>query len=144
MAQYSWLIYPLCAALSLAAADFLLKLASSRVSSNLVAFVYSFATIIIPTVILLAARARGEDIRYTPVGLMLVVLMGFVFSLVVVFLNLTFASGVNLSVGTPVIRMVGIILASTLGVLVFGEAVSLRYFFGFALALLGIYFIVTK
>ena len=66
------------------------------------------------------------------------------FSAVVVFLNLTFVSGVNLSVGTPVIRMAGITLASLLGILVFGEGISWRYVLGFALAVLGLYFIVTK
>ncbi len=144
MSQYTWLIYPVGAALSLAAADFFLKLSSSRISSNLVAFLYSLCTIILPTVLLLIARARGEDFTFTREGVFFAVLMGIAFSLVVVFLNLTFASGVNLSVGTPVIRMAGIMLASALGILVFGEAISLRYLFGFALALLGIFFIVTK
>jgi drug/metabolite transporter (DMT)-like permease len=144
MAQYTWLIYPLGAALSLAAADFLLKLTSSRLSANLVAFVYSLTTFVLPTILLIAARVRGEDITVTRDGVIFAFLTGIAFSLVVVFLNLTFASGVNLSLGTPVIRMAGIIIASALGILVFGEQVSLRYFLGFGLALLGIYFIVTK
>jgi uncharacterized membrane protein len=144
MTNYAWLIYPACAALSLAAADFFLKLASSRMSSNLVAFVYSLATLVIPTIIFLWARARGEEIRYTPTGFVFAVLMGFVFSLVVVFINLTFANGVNLSVGTPIIRFAGIVLASALGILVFGETISVRYVIGFIFVLMGLYFIVTR
>jgi len=144
MSQYAWFLFPLGAALSLAAADFFLKLSSSRLSSNLVAFIYSMATLIPPTLLLIVARARGEEVTYTRDGIIFAVLMGIAFSLVVVFLNLTFASGVNLSVGTPVIRLAGIMLASTLGILFFQETISLRYLLGFGLAVLGIYFIVTK
>src|SRR5712692_900276 len=99
MSQYTWIIYPLGAALSLAAADFLLKLTSSRLSSNLVAFIYSLTTIVLPTILLLIARARSEEITFTREGIIFALLTGVAFSLVVVFLNLTFASGVNLSVG---------------------------------------------
>ncbi|MBI3734266.1 MAG: hypothetical protein HY259_12560 [Chloroflexi bacterium] len=144
MAQYTWILYPIGAALSLAAADFFLKLSSSRISSNLGTLVYALATIIPPAILLLIGRARGDSVTYSGEGLLYSVLMGISFSLVVVFLSLTFASGVNLSVGTPIIRMTGIIIASALGIAVFGEGVSLRYFIGFGLALLGIYFIVTK
>ena len=144
MTQYTWIIFPIGAALSLAAADFFLKLSSSRISSNLLALIYSLSTLILPAILLAAARARGDEITATREGLVYGVLMGIAFSTVIVFLNLTFVSGVNLSVGTPVIRMAGITLASLLGILVFGEGISWRYVLGFALAVLGLYFIVTK
>ena len=144
MAQYTWLLYPVGAALSLAAADFFLKLSSSRISSNLGTLIYALATIIPPVILLLVGRARGDALTYSGEGILFSVLMGISFSFVVVFLSLTFASGVNLSVGTPVIRMAGIIVASALGITIFGEGISVRYFIGFGLALLGIYFIITK
>jgi uncharacterized membrane protein len=138
MAQYSWLLFPVGAALSLAAADFFLKLSSTRISSNLVAFVYSLMTLVVPTVLLVLAKARGEEITFTREGIFFAMLMGIAFSAVVVFLNMTFASGVNLSVGTPVIRTAGIMVASVLGILVFGEQISWRYLFGFALTVAGL------
>jgi drug/metabolite transporter (DMT)-like permease len=144
MSQYTWLLFPIGAALSLAAADFFLKLSSSRISSNLVAFVYSLTTLVVPSILLWIARSRGEEITFTREGLVFAMLMGIAFSSVVVFLNMTFASGVNLSVGTPVIRTAGIMVASILGIIVFGEEVSWRYIFGFALTVAGLYFIVTR
>ena len=144
MTQYTWILFPIGAALSLAAADFFLKLSSSRISSNLLALIYSLSTLILPAFLLAVARARGDEISSTREGLVFGILMGIAFSSVVVFLNLTFVSGVNLSVGTPVIRLAGIMLASLLGVLVFGEGISWRYVFGFALAVVGLFFIVTK
>jgi drug/metabolite transporter (DMT)-like permease len=144
MAQYTWILFPIGAALSLAAADFFLKLSSTRISSNLVAFIYSLSTLILPTILLAVARARGDEISSTREGVFFAVLMGIAFSTVIVFLNLTFVSGVNLSVGTPVIRLAGIMVASLLGILVFGEGISWRYVLGFALAVVGLYFIVTK
>jgi drug/metabolite transporter (DMT)-like permease len=99
---------------------------------------------VVPSILLWIAKSRGEEITFTREGLVFAMLMGIAFSSVVVFLNMTFASGVNLSVGTPVIRTAGIMVASILGILVFGEQVSWRYIFGFALTVAGLYFIVTR
>src|SRR5260370_8197136 len=101
MAQYTWMLFPIGAALSLAAADFFLKLSSSRISSNLLAFIYSLSTLILPAIVLAVARARGDEISSTREGLFFATLMGIAFSSVVVFLNLPFVCPVHPSLGTP-------------------------------------------
>ena len=59
-------------------------------------------------------------------------------------LILLFSQGVDLSIGTPVIRTGGIVLAATLGILVFREGFNWQYVIGFALAVIGIYLVVTR
>ena len=71
-------------------------------------------------------------------------LVGIAFSLAVVFFSLTFATGVNLSIATPAIRIVAIVLASALGIMVLREEFTLRYALGVVLAGAGIYLIVTR
>jgi uncharacterized membrane protein len=51
---------------------------------------------------------------------------------------------VNLSVGTPIIRLGGIAFAATLGIIVLREGFSLQSFFGFVLAILGILLIAMR
>ena len=144
MPPLSALLFPVCAALSLAAADFFLKLASSRLSSSITTLIYALCTFIVPIVWVGIAKWRGEEFLINRDGILPAVLAGIAFSLVVVFLSLTFAAGVNLSIGTPAIRTLGIVLAATLGIVVFNEGISLRYVLGFALSLSGIYLIVTR
>jgi len=57
---------------------------------------------------------------------------------------LLFSMGVNLSVGTPVVRMGGIAVAALLGILVFREGWNWQYIIGFALAAVGIFLIATR
>ena len=80
----------------------------------------------------------------TPWGLAWSIATGVAFGTFTALLFTIFTSGVNLSVGTPVIRLGGIVLAAMLGILVFRESTSLRYVIGFTLAVVGILLIVTQ
>ena len=65
------------------------------------------------------------------------------FSAVTILLYVTFAR-VNVSIGSPVIRLTGIVLASLLGILILREAVTWRYALGVALAIAGVALIVLR
>lgn len=140
----STIIFALGGAISVALADFFLKLSSGRISSNLVTLVYALTATLIPTVWVLWDKYHGAPLVFTREGAWLGVLVGLSFSLAVVFFSLTFATGVNLSIATPAIRIVAIVLASALGILVLREDFTLRYALGVVLAGAGIYLIVTR
>ena len=140
----STLLFALGAAISVALADFILKLSSGRIGTNLVTLIYAFTATVIPTAWVLWDKFRGAPLTFTREGALLGVLVGIAFSLAVVFFSLTFAAGVNLSIATPAIRIVAIVLASALGVLVLREEFTVRYALGFVLAGAGIYLIVTR
>lgn len=140
----STIIFALGGAISVALADFFLKLSSGRISSNLVTLVYALAATLIPTAWVLWDKYHGAPLVFTREGAWLGVLVGLSFSLAVVFFSLTFATGVNLSIATPAIRIVAIVLASALGIIVLREDFTLRYALGVVLAGAGIYLIVTR
>jgi uncharacterized membrane protein len=144
MSDCAWLLPALAAALSLAGADVFLKLSSTRITQSLGTMIYALCTLVVPAVMLVLERRQGVPFRYTQSGIVFSVLMGIAFSLVVVFMMLTFSRGVNLSVGTPAIRMTGIIAASAVGILLFQEPFTLRYVAGFVLALSGIYLMASR
>ena len=137
-------MYAIGAFVCLASADFFLKLSAGRISSSLGTLIYAI-TAVVPAAIWVAwQKFANEPLQITREGMLTSIAVGISFSLVVVFLSLTFANGANLSIASPVIRLLGIVLASSLGILVLGEAVSWRYAFGVALTFAGIYFIVTR
>jgi uncharacterized membrane protein len=55
-----------------------------------------------------------------------------------------FSHGVNLSLGTPVIRLGGIAFAAVLGIMILREPFNLQSIAGFVLAALGILLIATR
>lgn len=140
----SAILYAVGAFICLASADFFLKLSAGRISSSLGTLVYA-VTAVVPAAIWVAwQKISHESLQFTREGALASIAVGISFSLVVVFLSLTFANGANLSVASPIIRLLGIVLASSLGILVLGEAFSLRYAFGVLLTFAGIYFIITR
>ncbi len=69
---------------------------------------------------------------------------GLAFGVFTGMLFLLFSQGVDLSIGSPIIRTGGIVIAATLGILVFRETLNLRYVLGFSLAAIGIYLVATR
>ncbi len=138
-----WLTFGTGAALSLALADFSVKLAANRISTGLGAVIYGLCTLTIALIWLAAGRATGQPQFASRAGLIYAVGVGVAFSFVTIFLYLTFATGVNISRAVPTIRITGILLASLLGILLLREGISLRYLSGLALALVGLYLLVT-
>jgi uncharacterized membrane protein len=136
--------YALGAVICLAFADFFLKLSSSRISTNLNALIYAMTAVVPPALWVVWAKFSNVEMQVTRGGIIASALTGIFFSLVVIFLSLTFASGGNLSIASPAIRLSALVLASFLGILILGEVVSLRWVLGVLLTFAGIYFIITR
>jgi drug/metabolite transporter (DMT)-like permease len=136
--------YAFLTVLCLASADFFLKLASTRVSNSLSAWLYACAALLAPTLWVVLQKLKGDKFLITSEGVLASLMVGISFSLVVVFLSMIFASGGNLSVAAPTIRASALVLASALGILVLGEPFTWRYALGVVLTLVGIYFIITR
>jgi transporter family protein len=139
-----WLPFAVGAAVALATADFSVKLAAGQIGSQIGALIYSLTTLVIASGWVLISRANGAALKFTPEGLLPALVTGVAFAFVTIFLYLTFATGVNISLAIPTIRIAGILLASALGVLLLGEPLTWRYVAGVALALAGIYLIATR
>ena len=138
-----WIPLAALCALFLASADFFVKLASSRISSSLGALAYGLTTLAAGLAWVLYERATGQPQFSTPQGWGYAFLVGLAFSGVTILLYVTF-SRVEVSVGSPTIRLTAIVLASLLGIVVLREPFTWRYVLGVLLAVAGVALIVVR
>jgi len=138
-----WIPYAAVCAVFLASADFFVKLASSRISSSLGAMVYGLTTLTAGLAWVLYERATGQPQFATPQVWGYAFLVGLAFSGVTFLLYITFTR-VEVSVGSPTIRLTAIVLASLLGILALREPVTWRYALGVVLAVAGVALIVVR
>ena len=138
-----WIPFAVVCAVFLASADFFVKLASSRISSSLGAMVYGLTTLTAGLAWVLYERATGQPQFSTPQGWGYAFLVGLAFSGVTLLLYVTL-SKVEVSIGSPVIRLTAIVLASLLGIVALREPVTWRYVLGVVLAVAGVWLIVFR
>lgn len=127
----------------IALADLSTKQSAGKISPSLGTLIYAVTTIAIPLVWTLWTRAQG-GLLVTRDGVLWSIAVGICFSIFTGLMFLLFSQGVNLSIGSPVVRMGGIVLAATLGIVVFREGLDLQYVIGFLLAAAGIFLVVTR
>ena len=127
----------------IALADFSTKQSAGKISPSLGTLIYALTTIAIPLVWTLWTRSNG-GLQVTREGVLWSISVGVCFSIFTGLMFLIFSQGVNLSVGSPVVRMGGIALAATLGIVIFREGLNFQYLVGFLLAAVGIFLVVTR
>lgn len=127
----------------IALADLSTKQSAGKISPSLGTLIYAVTTIAIPLAWTLWTRSNG-GLQITRDGVLWSIAVGICFSIFTGLMFLLFSQGVNLSIGSPVVRMGGIVLAATLGIVVFREGLNLQYLIGFALAAAGIFLVVTR
>ena len=138
-----WIPFAVVCAVFLASADFFVKLASSRISSSLGAMVYGLTTLAAGLTWVLYERATGQPQFSTPQGWGYAFLVGLAFSGVTLLLYVTLTQ-VQVSIGSPVIRLTAIVLASLLGIVALREPITWRYVLGVVLAVAGVGLIVFR
>ena len=127
----------------IALADLSTKQSAGKISPSLGTLIYALTTIAIPLVWTLWTRANG-GLQVTRDGALWSIAVGVCFSIFTGLMFLLFSQGVNLSIGSPIVRMGGIVLAATLGIIVFREGLNLQYLIGFVLAAVGIFLVATR
>jgi uncharacterized membrane protein len=138
-----WLPYALLCSIFLASADFFVKLASSKVSSSMGMFIYGATTFTMGLVWVGYLKLTHQPLLITRQGLLYSLAVGVAFSCVTFLLYVTFAR-VNVSLGSPTIRITGILLASLLGILLLREPFTWRYLIGLILTVAGVMLIVFR
>jgi len=118
-------------------ADFATKQTSGRISPALGTLIYAASAVAPALIWTIWTRAQGP-LLVTREGSFWAMLTGIAFGIFAGILFFLFSKGVNLSVGTPVIRLGGIAFAAMLGIIVLRERFSLQSLAGFVLAALGV------
>jgi uncharacterized membrane protein len=124
-------------------ADFATKQTSGRISPALGTLIYA-ATAMFPALLWTLWTRAHAPLLITRLGIQWAVLTGLAFGVFAGILFFLFSQGVNLSVGTPIIRLGGIAFAAFLGIIVFRESFNLQSLAGYVLATLGILLIATR
>ena len=136
--------YAVATAFALAVADIFVKLAAGKLSNSLAVLLYGSCTFLTGLVWVLWQWAHGVPQHAQTSGVLAALGVGFAFSGVTLGLYLTFGAGAPISVGSPVIRLGGILLASMAGLVLLREPLTLRYVIGMLLVCSGMYLILTK
>ena len=140
----AWIKYAAITACALAAADLCVKLAANRISSSLLMLIYGCCTLSTGLTWVLWQWARGMPQHAQLSGVLASIGMGFAFSGVTLGLYVTFSVGAPISLGSPVIRLGGILLASIAGLILLREPLTLRYVIGILLVCGGMYLVITR
>jgi uncharacterized membrane protein len=138
-----WLPYALLCSLLLASADFFIRLASNKISASMGMFIYGATTFTVGMLWVGYLKLTGQPLLVTKTGLLFSMAVGVAFSAVTILLYLTFAR-VSVSLGSPTIRVMGILFASLLGILLLHEPVTWRYLVGLILTIAGVVLIVFR
>lgn len=139
-----WLPFAALAALALSPADFFVKQAANKISNSLGMLVYGACALSVGVAWVVGAQWNGSPVFAQRQGLAWAVATGLAFSTVTIGLYLTFAAGARISIASPAIRITGLLLTATLGILVLREPITLRYAFGMALAITGLALIIFR
>ena len=129
--------------ITLGFADFATKQASGRVSPAVGTLIYA-ATATVPALIWTLWARASAPLVVERSGVMWAMLTGLAFSVFAGLLFFLFSHGVNLSTGTPVIRLGGIAFAAMLGMIILREPFSIQSIAGFVLATAGILLIALR
>ena len=124
-------------------ADFATKQASGRLSPALGTLIYA-ASAMVPALAWTIWTRAHAPLVVTRAGIGWAIATGLAFGVFAGLLFFLFSHGVNLSLGTPIIRLGGITFAALLGVFVLREPVNIQSIAGFILAVLGILLIATR
>jgi uncharacterized membrane protein len=138
-----WLPYALLCAIFLASADFFVRLASNKISSSMGMLVYGATTFTVSLIWVGYIKLTKQPLLITQQGFLYSLAVGVAFSAVTLLLYLTFAR-VSVSLGSPTIRVMGILIASLLGILILHEPFTWRYLFGLILTVAGVGLIVFR
>ena len=138
-----WLPYALICSIFLASADFFVKLASNKISSSMGMLLYGATTFTVGLLWVGYLKLTKQPLLITQPGLLYSIAVGLAFSGVTILLYLTFAR-VSVSLGSPTSRLMGILIASLLGILLLHEPFTWRYLIGLILTIVGVALIVFR
>ena len=105
--------------------------------------VYGATTFTVGAIWVSYLKVTKQSLLVTQQGLMYSIAVGVAFSAVTILLYLTFAR-VSVSVGSPTIRIMGIVIASFLGILMLQEPFTWRYILGLIMTITGVALIVFR
>jgi uncharacterized membrane protein len=125
------------------AALFLIKFSAPAISAYYANILFSLASLVVQTTVLLFVKIKGVPLHASPKGIWLALLGGAIIGLYTVFVFLSF-SKLEITKVTPIVYAGAISLSSILGVVFLGETLGVINILGFVLVLGGIFLLFVK
>ena len=141
----SWLIFALATIFFYSIFDLLVKISSSKINGGLGAFIMNIVSALVVLIYMAYSMWQGEKVLTSkPGGVMFSTLAGIAIGLASIFFIRMFATGTNLSIGVPLVRIGIVLLASLLGIFILKESITFKYAIGFIMSLVGLYLIFSS
>jgi uncharacterized membrane protein len=140
----TWIFYASAAALALGLADVLVKLAAGKIPDSLGMLLYGSVPFVTGLVWFAFDSRRAPLSEIRPIAYLYAIGVGVFFSLVTFGMYAAFRHGAPVSLGSPLVRLGGLLVASAIGLLALKEPFSARYLLGFALVCTGLFLMLTK
>ncbi|KKU88174.1 MAG: hypothetical protein UY16_C0012G0015 [Candidatus Gottesmanbacteria bacterium GW2011_GWA2_47_9] len=139
-----WIVYALLTVLSYAFMDFFVKKAAGRIDDALGAALINIFSVLPPMIWFISSRLTNKDVIAAKEGYLFAALAGVAIGFGSIFFIKMFATGTNLSIGVPLVRIGIVLLAVAIGALVLKESLSVKQLFGLALSVVGLYLVIAK
>ena len=134
--SYEGIVFATITAVSFGVWTIFHQQASPHINPIFGAIIVSLTAVILGSVILLP-QLKGSTLFTNQKGIIFVILAGLSAFAIDFFALKTYASGVPISVGGPIIIGGSVAIASIIGLLVLGESISLMKVFGIGLVIAG-------
>lgn len=142
--RVNWVIYASGAALALAVADVMVKLAAGRIPNSLALLLYGTVPFVTGAMWFLVDRSKGTQFAIYQPAIVYGIGVGVTYTLVTICLYVAFQAGAPISLASPLVRLGGLVVASAVGVLLWKEPLTARYLLGLVLACAGLYLMMTR
>ncbi len=140
----NWIPFAIMTALALATADIAVKFAANKISNSLGMLIYGSCVFLISSAWVLWQYFTGHEFHSERQGVIAAAVVGVSFCTVTIGLYITFAAGAPVSQASPMIRLAGLIIAATIGVLAFKEPFNLQFAVGMVLSVIGVLLILSR
>lgn len=139
-----WLIYALLTIVFYVGLDFFLKRAAGKIDDFWGSVLINAISVFPALVVVTWMRFTGKDILVTKEGITFSLLAGLSIGIGTITFIKMFATGTNLSIGSPLVR-VGIILGTIIvGMVVLRESLTVRQIIGMIVSLVGVGLVLFK
>jgi uncharacterized membrane protein len=139
-----WIYYSLAAALALAAADILVKLAAGKLPDSLGMLLYGTVPFVTGLTWFTIHASRAGLPAVSRRAVLYAFAVGIMYSTVTFCMYVAFRTGAPISLASPLVRLGGLILAGLAGLIFWKEPVTIRYLAGTGLVCLGLYLMLTR
>lgn len=139
-----WLVYAFLTILGYVGMDLFVKRASGKIDDFLGGAIINFFALLPALLIYFLLKISGKEILMTRNGIIYSITAGIFIGIGTITFIKMFATGTNLSLGTPLVRIGTVILATLVGVMVLRESLTIRQVLGLAISVIGLVLVVFK